>query len=126
MITGKRKENLAADLTVRNHQIISGIAEKIGGLDEGPNPHEILEMALAACTIITAQMYANRKGINLLNTNAVVKIVSEGAETKINREVSFEGDLTEEQRTRLTEIINKCPIHNLLESKITIETTVKE
>lgn len=126
MITGKRKENLAADLVVRSHHVIAGLSEKNGGQDEGPNPHELLEMALAACSILTAQMYANRKGIKLTNTNAVVKILSEGEETKISREVSFEGDLTEAEKKRLTEIIEKCPIHNLLESKVTIETTVKE
>lgn len=123
MITGIRKDNLTAEISVRSHKIVSGLLENLGGQDEGPNPHELVEAALAACTILTAQMYANRKGIKLDSTDVVVKIVSEGADSVIEREVSFKGDLTEEERTRLGEIVEKCPIHKLLQSNIKINTT---
>lgn len=123
MIAGQRKEGLAAELTVRDHHLLSGVVEKLGGHDEGPSPHEILEAALAACTIITAQMVANRKDMKLDSTDVTVKILSEGPETRISREVSFRGDLTAEQKARLFEIVQKCPIHKLLESQVKIETT---
>lgn len=123
MITGNRKDNLTAELTIRSHKIISGLLEKLGGNDEGPNPHELVESALAACTILTAQMYANRKGMKLESTDVVVKIVSEGADSIIEREVSFKGDLSEEDKTKLAEIVEKCPIHKLLQSNIKINTT---
>lgn len=123
MITGKRKNDLVAELNVRTHSFVSGLSEKLAGHDEGPNPHELLEAALAACTILTAQMYANRKGYKLESTDVTVKFVSEGKETVISREVSFKGDLSEEERARLAEIIQKCPIHNVLESNIKINTT---
>jgi putative redox protein len=97
---------------------------KLGGQDEAPDPHELLESALAACTILTAQLYANRKGLPLESTEATVRVVSEGAETRIAREVHFTGELDETQRARLLEIVNKCPIHRLLESRIVIETAV--
>ena len=125
MIIARRTEGLTAELKVRNHILTSGVVESLGGLDEGMNPHELLESALAACTIITVQMYANRKGIKLISTDVNIKILSEGAETRIGREVSFTGDLTSEERTKLAEIANKCPIHKLLESHIQIETTIK-
>lgn len=123
MITGIRKDNLTAEINIRSHKIVAGLLETLGGKDEGPNPHELVEAALAACTILTAQMYANRKGIKLDSTDVVVKIVSEGADSVIEREVSFKGDLTEEEKTKLAEIVEKCPIHKLLQSNIKINTT---
>jgi len=126
MVTGFRKNDLAAELTAKTHTFLSGVSEKLGGKDEGPDPHDLIEAALTACTIITVQMYANRKAIPLESTDVTVKILSEGPETQINRQISFRGDqLTEEQKTRLAEIANKCPIHRLLESNIKIETAVK-
>lgn len=125
MITASRKEALVAAITARSHTLIAGVEEKLGGHDEGLNPHEILEGALAACTIITVQMYANRKGIKLESTDVDVRITAEGKESNIAREISFRGDISEEDRTRLAEIADKCPIHRLLESNIKIQTTVK-
>ncbi|KYG65047.1 hypothetical protein AZI87_10745 [Bdellovibrio bacteriovorus] len=125
MVKAQRKSDaMVAELKVRNHHFVAGLVEKLGGHDEGPNPHEYVEAALAACTVLTAQMYAARKGIPLESTDVVVKIVSEGEETQISRQISYRGDLTQEQRDRLSDILERCPIHNLLESKITISTTV--
>jgi putative redox protein len=124
MVTGERQELLVAKMVAGNFSIISGVSEKLGGRDEGPNPHELLEAALAACTIITVQMYADRKGIPLESTDVQVKTVSEGAESVISREISFRGNLTPEQKIRLAEIADKCPIYKLLVSKVTIETNV--
>ena len=124
MITGFRKNDMVAELNVRSHTIVSGLAEKLGGHDEGMNPHELLEAALTACTILTAQMYANRKGYKLESTNVVVKIVSEGKDTQISREVSYTGDLTEEEKNKISTIVEMCPIHKLLESNVKITTTI--
>jgi len=123
MVNGSRKDNLSAVLEIRKHEIISDLAEKLGGKDEGPDPHEILEAALAACTVITVQMYAQRKQWGLESTDVLVRIDSEGKEgNRITRDVKFVGDLTDDQRSRLLEIANKCPIHNFLTTKTEIET----
>ncbi len=124
MITGHLINKLAAEMVVRDKfSVVSGVLEDSGGQDEGPDPHELLESALAGCTIITVQMYALRKGWPLESTNVKIKIESETKEaTTISREVSFVGSLSDEQKERLLEISNKCPIHNLLESKVTIQT----
>lgn len=124
MVTGQRKEPLVAEITIRNHKLISGVTEKLGGKDEGPDPHELLEAALAGCTILTVQMYANRKGYKLESCDVSIKILKEGPETLISRELTFKGDLSDEERARLVEIAEKCPIHKLLESKVSISTTV--
>lgn len=124
MITGKKINKLAVDMNIRNHALISGLTENLGGSDEGPNPHELLEAALAACTILTVQMYADKKGIKLESTQALVKILSEGSETRILRELNFKGDLSIEEINKLTEIAEKCPIHRLLQSQVIIDTKV--
>lgn len=123
MVTGRRSGDLAATIRSGNFEIISGVLPQEGGTDDGPNPHRLLEAALASCTIITVQMYANRKGWPLKSTNVMVNIVKEDATgTVLSREISFDGDLTDEQRDRLFEISNKCPLHKLLSGKIEIES----
>jgi putative redox protein len=59
------------------------------------------------------------------NINVEVEIILEnGKETKLTRSVEFQGDLTQEQKERCLEIANKCPLHNLLTSNVSIETTM--
>ena len=125
MIHGSQTQALVVELTDQTHKILSGLSASNGGGDEGLNPHEILEASLAACTILTAQLYARRKNMPLTTVDAEVTIVKEGAETEISRKVKFNGDLSEADRTSLTTIVNKCPIHRLLESQIHITTTVE-
>jgi putative redox protein len=125
MVTGNRSAKLASTISVRQHKVVSGLSAANGGQDEGPNPHELIEAALAACTILTVELYAQRKQMKLDNVEAKVQITSETKEgTVIARELKFIGDLTPEEKTRLHEIADKCPIHKLLEGKVTIETTV--
>ncbi|MEO5666749.1 MAG: OsmC family protein [Bdellovibrionota bacterium] len=122
MAESKLIATLAAQLTTRQHTFLSGVPATDGGSDEGPNPHEYVEAALAACTTITIQMYANRKQWNLLSADVRVKITEEGESSRFSREISFRGQLSDEQRARLLEIADKCPVHKLLESKIAIDT----
>ena len=124
MIHAHRTAPLVAAIDVGTHHFLSGLDAKLGGKDEGPDPHELLEASLAACTILTAELYAKRKGIALTRTDVDVTILVEGTESRIERNVSFRGDLNAEERARLYEIVEKCPIHRLLESKITISTSV--
>jgi putative redox protein len=125
MVRGNRHGNLGASIKTEKHTLLSGVSEKLGGNDEGPGPHQLLEAALAACTIITVQMYANRKQWNLKSTQVVVQIESENDEgTHLKREIKFEGDLSEDQKQRLLEIANRCPIHKLLSHPISITTSL--
>jgi len=123
MVLGTRINKLAAEIVAGHFQILSGEPLDLGGDDDGPSPHQLLEAALSACTILTLQMYANRKQMNLTECKATVKIESESAEAStISRTLEFEGDLSQEDRQRLLEIANKCPIHKLLSSRISINT----
>ena len=85
-------------------------------------PQDYLLAALAGCTTITMQMYANRKGIPLKSADVKIQITKEGAENQILREIKLIGDLTEEQTQKIFEIAEKCPIHNFLERGAKIES----
>jgi putative redox protein len=129
MITGRRKEKLVAEITTGSdvtHTIIADVAQKFGGSDLGPDPHDFFEASLAACTIITVQMYAERHGWKLDSTDVKINIDKEGAKSHLVREISFRGDLTQEQIARLLEIADKCPIHRLMTSDISISTSLAE
>jgi putative redox protein len=125
MVKGKKLNTLAAEIWAGQFQILAGVNEKLGGNNEGPSPHELLEAALTACTIITLQMYANRKQMKLTSAHVTVKIESESAETSvISRKIQLEGDLSSEERAKLLEIADKCPVHKLLSSKVTINSEI--
>ncbi len=122
MIESKGNNSLTAISKVRTHAVVAGVLPALGGQDEGMNPHEILESALASCTIITLEMYAKRKNYPLSAVEVKVKVASEGSESVIEREIKLTGTLNEEERIKLLEIANKCPIHKLLQSQVTIQT----
>lgn len=118
----KRLEKLSYKINVSGHELVADVSEKLGGSNKGPDPHDYLQAALAACTAITVQMYANRKSIPLESVDVKVKIVLEGAENKIHLQLNLIGQLDDEQRKRLLEIAEKCPIHNFLVRGAKIET----
>lgn len=118
----KHTGKLAFTVSVGDFQIVTDVKEQLGGENKGPDPHEYLETALAACTAITLQMYANRKGIPLVSSDVKITIVKEGPENEIRREIKLLGDLTEEQRKSLFVIAEKCPIHKLLSRGAHIES----
>lgn len=105
--------------------MISDATLKAGGDEAGPEPHELLDAALGACTAITIQMVAQRKQMPL--TDVRVKIVHEEDDQtyRMIREVELVGELTPEQREYLMGIANKCPVHRTLGKKIEIETQLK-
>lgn len=122
MITVKKKENLSVEISNSLHSLVADVDSKVGGDDRGLNPHELLEASLGACTNITILMVAKRKGWPLDDVQTVVKIIKEAEENIIKREITLIGNLSLEQKEKLIEIANKCPMHNFLERKTIIET----
>lgn len=120
----KRIEHFAYEIIVNGHNLITDVSIKLGGTNKGPDPHDYLQAALAACTALTLQMYADRKAIPLEMADVKVKIVLEGKENRIRREIKLIGPLSDEQRQRLLEIAEKCPIHLFLSRGAKIETNL--
>jgi putative redox protein len=117
-------EGLAYEVTSHEFKVRVDVSEKLGGKNSAPNPHDYLEIALAGCTAITVQMYANRKGIPLQYSDVKITITAEGPKNEILREIKFVGDLTEEQKQSLFRIAEKCPLHNLISAGAKIETRI--
>ena len=117
------------------HRLIADEPVNVGGLATGPGPYELLLAALGACTSMTLRLYADRKKMPLTRTQVRLRHsriyakdcaeceTKEGTIDRIERVITLEGDLAAEQRTRLMEMADKCPVHRTLQSEIDIRTT---
>jgi len=92
-----------------------------GGTDMGPTPQETLLAALGACEAITLRMYASRKGWALRDAKVHLTAAFVDGVYVIKRQLTLEGDLDEEQRTRLHEIANRCPVQRAITGEVRIE-----
>ena len=105
-----------------------------GGLDSGPNPYDLVLAGLGACTSMTLRLYADHKGLPLERVSVALKHsrihaadcetceTKEGKVDRIERVLTLTGDLDAEQRQRLLEIADKCPVHRTLTSEIDVRT----
>jgi len=121
-------------ITAGRHTLIADEPVEIGGLDSGPNPYELLLAALGTCTSMTMRMYAERKTLPLERVTVTLKHsrihardcaecdTKDGTISRIERVITIDGALDDEQRNRLMEIADKCPVHRTLTSEIDIVT----
>ena len=122
------------EVTVGTHRFLADEPVEVGGLDSGPGPYDLLLAGLGACTAMTLRLYAERKALPLervtvrLNHSRIHAADCADCETKdgmldrIDRAISLRGALDAEQRRRLLEIADKCPVHRTLTSEIDIRT----
>ena len=110
----------AQEITVGPHRLFSDEPKDAGGENAGPSPFELLAAALGACTSMTLGMYARRKQWQL--ASVVVRLRHSKALDSMDRDIELTGSLTEEQRTKLLEIADKCPVHRTLTQGIKINS----
>jgi putative redox protein len=124
-------------VTIGPHHLVADEPVAAGGLDSGPGPYDLLLAGLGACTSMTLRLYAEHKKIPLERVSVMLahsKIhaqdceeceTREGKIDRIDRAITLTGELSDDQRARLLEIADKCPVHRTLHSEIDIRTVEK-
>ena len=125
-VTVRSRQNYQQEIISGDHFVFADEPLSVGGDDTGPNPYELLLGALGACTSITLQMYARRKSwpleaveVELTHRRDYAKDCEECAEQEaridvVEVKIGFRGDLDDEQRRRLHEIAQRCPVNQTL------------
>jgi putative redox protein len=127
---GKFEQSIIAG----SHRYLADEPVSVGGNGIGSSPYEFLLAGLGACTSMTIRLYAEHKKLPLSHVSVRLKHdkihatdcenceSKEGKIDRIDREITLEGDLSAEQRAKLLEIADKCPVHRTLHSEIDIRT----
>ncbi len=117
------RTNYSTTIRSGKHSLIADEPSGQGGQDTGPSPSDLLLGALASCTSITLRMYAERKSWTIEAIHVAVTSTRTADKTlSIERVLSFEGSLTEEQKTRLAEISERTPVTLALKAGAAIHT----
>lgn len=122
------KEKYKCTVEWRNGKFIADEPMNSGGKDEGPDPYTLLLSSLATCTLITLRMYIDRKGWDIpsiaVNANMFQAKQGETLTTFIDRDISFQQPVPAEQKERLLQIAQACPISKILEGEIKVRSYV--
>jgi len=128
------EDDFTTRLKVGNHYMTADEPTSFGGNDFGPSPYELVSAGLSACTVMTIQMYAKRKGWQIDNVEVHTSYSKSHAQdcencedptAKIdtfNREIKLTGNLDEKQKARVMQIADKCPVHKSLHNKTQVIT----
>ena len=126
-----QKDMFTTQMKAGNHYFTADEPESVGGNNFGPTPYDLLSSGLAACTVMTIQMYARRKEWNVENVQCHVNYdkqfpVNGNLEAveidTFTREIKLTGDLDEKQLKRILQIADKCPVHKTLHSETQVVT----
>lgn len=121
------------EVLIGGRRFLADEPKRVGGAETGPDPYEWVSTGLGACTAMTLRMYANRKGWPLARVSVGLEHAKKHADDCIDckpsdridvftRSIEIEGDLDDEQRQRLLEIADRCPVHRTLEHGAKVET----
>lgn len=128
------EDNFTTSIQTKNHHLIADEPKSVGGDDFGPSPYDYLSAGLAACTVMTLKLYAERKKWDLQEVFAYITYSKKHSDDlkldldkplrldHLQKRLKFIGNLDEAQKQRLKEISSKCPVHKTLQSEVIIET----
>lgn len=131
-----KEDNFTTSIQTKKHNFIADEPASIGGNDFGPSPYDFLSAGLAACTVMTLKMYAERKKWDLREVYAYITYSKKHSDDlmldldkpkridHLQKRLKFIGDLDGVQKAKLKEIASKCPVHRSLLSETVIETEV--
>ena len=132
------EDNFTTSIQTKNHTLIADEPASIGGSDFGPSPYEYLNAGLAACTVMTLKMYAERKKWDLqevfvyishsrVHSNDLnVSVDKPKYLDHISKKLKFVGNLDIQQKERLKEIASRCPVHKTIASQVVFNTQIIE
>jgi putative redox protein len=123
----RQREGFTHDVKVGTHLVTSDEPIEQGGQNLGPSPQELLSAALASCTAVTMEMYAQRKGWNVdgLEVDCRYSPAERGCPTRFELVMRMPAHLSEEQVERLQVIAAKCPVHRTLEGEVAFDERVE-
>jgi putative redox protein len=134
-VTVRSRDGLTQEITLGRHTLLAD-EQRPAGADEGPDPYQLLLSALGACTAMTVKLYAERKGWPLESVEVTLEQskvhaedcaecdTREGFVDRISKRLTFHGQLSAEQRQRLAEIAERCPVQRTLQRAIVISQDV--
>ncbi|WP_345989184.1 bifunctional alpha/beta hydrolase/OsmC family protein [Chryseobacterium sp. Chry.R1] len=129
-----KEDKFTTMMQTRKHSLTADEPESLGGNDLGPTPYDFLSAALAACSVLTVKLYAERRGWDLQEVysyithskkhsdDLLIDMEKPGQIDHISKKIKLIGNLSDDQQKRLIEIASKCPVHKTLTSKVIIET----
>jgi len=137
VVVRSRADSLVQDISIGSHRLQADEPLEVGGTDAGPTPYGFILAGLGACTSMTLKMYARRKGWPLESVTVRLRHkkiyaedcadceTKEGMIDRIDREIELTGVLNAEQKAKLMEIADKCPVHRTLSREISVKTHLR-
>jgi putative redox protein len=128
------EDNFTTTIQTKKHDFIADEPENVGGDDFGPSPYDFLSAGLAACTVMTLKLYAERKKWDLQEVYAYITYSKKHSDDlmldtdkpsridHLQKKLKFVGNLDDAQKAKLKEIASKCPVHKTLTTETIIET----
>ncbi len=124
-VVGKAEDpKYVQQITAGSHRLISDEPPDNGGGNVGPAPFDYLLAALGSCTSITLRMYAERKGWQLGHVTVKLDYTRDKDAANIKREISIAGSVSEEQRARLADIVERTPVTLAIKQGVQISTSL--
>jgi putative redox protein len=117
-------KNYLAETKIRDHFVITDTTIAKGGLDSGPTPVEYLLIAIGGCVSITLRMYAARRNWDVGEIKVHVFQRKDENGSYLREEISFENEITEDQRKRLLVFAAKCPVAKMIKGETRIESKI--